>query len=423
MEAIMLITDKLSELSSMEETLSSSYRIIPETNAGRAVDRLKKLTLPTMIVLDAEISAVNLFETLGRLQSDKKLREIPVLALCSTVDHSTELEAYRYGVCDFLIKPVPPELLKRKVDFHIEAILRKKELAEKDERLKGLSDNIKSASSLEAETTYRIEYFLVGVLGDLITHKDGYTGLHCKRVALLLNLLLRQMMADGTAAIPPQDLDLILMSAQLFDMGKIGIPDQILSKTEKYTDAEFEIMKRHTVIAADSIQRFAYLVPNNSFTAYAYQMARSHHEQWCGKGYPDGLAGAQIPFLARLVAVCDTYDALMTKRSYKQELSHEQACLIIRQTAGVHFDPQVVDAFAKVHSQFYQTILAEREKENASPKPERTAKKTGKNSGMSFELWLFAVKKLAQTQDAALLIYENFPEEEKEQLKKEFKNS
>ncbi|MBO6146821.1 MAG: HD domain-containing protein, partial [Lachnospiraceae bacterium] len=134
----------------------------------------------------------------------------------------------------------------------------------------------------------------------------------------------------------------------------------IVQKEGKYTPAEFDVMKKHTVFAADSIERFTYLVPNSPFITYAYQMARSHHEQWCGNGYPDGLKGTEIPQLARIVSVCDVYDALVSKRTYKKEMTHEQACAVINQVSGVQFDPAVVAEFNKVSDEFREIYNQEK---------------------------------------------------------------
>ena len=137
-------------------------------------------------------------------------------------------------------------------------------------------------------------------------------------------------------------------------MGKIGVPDYVLQKQGKYTDEEFMMMKRHTVLAASAIQKYAYLLPNNKFLTYSYQMARYHHERFDGQGYPDRLPGQNIPILARILAVADVYEALTAERSYKKAISHEQAYNIITQGAGVQFDPTVVAAFQRVHEDIAQ---------------------------------------------------------------------
>jgi len=361
MHTVMVIDDSMTELVVAEKALEGSYRVMLEQNGRHALDYLKKLTkLPSLVLLDIDMPAINGFEIFSQMRSVDTLREIPVIFVSGTNDTATELEAYQLGAVDYIVKPFVSEILKRKVNLHIGIVDDKKKLAsvnstlqDYNEQLQDYNDELQAKASVATQSVQALEYFLVGMISDLITKKDGYTGIHCKRVAKYMEILLRQMMKDGTARYPVRDVEMILMCAQLFDMGKIGVPDIILEKVGKYSPEEFEIMKKHTILAADSIEKYAYLMPNSPLVSYSYQMARSHHEQWCGKGYPDGLAGENIPQLARIIAVCDVYDALVSKRTYKNAMPHEQAYSIINQAAGVQFDPQVVAAFNKVHVDFY----------------------------------------------------------------------
>ena len=363
----MVIDDSMTELVVAEKALEGSYRVMLEQNGRHALEYLKKLTrLPSMVLLDIDMPVINGFEIFSQMRADDALKEIPVIFVSGTNDVATELEAYQLGAVDSMVKPFVAEILKRKVNLHIGIMEDKKKLSsinttleDYNEQLQDYNDELQSKASQATQNVQQLEYFIVGLISDLITKKDGYTGLHCKRVAKYMEIILRQMMRDGIARYPIKDIELILMSAQLFDMGKIGVPDGILEKVGKYTPEEFEIMKKHTVMAADSIEKNAYLLPNSPFISYTYQMARSHHEQWCGRGYPDGLAGTNIPQLARIIAICDVYDALVSKRSYKNAMPHEQAYSIINQAAGVQFDPQVVAAFNKVHADIYDASQME----------------------------------------------------------------
>ncbi|MBQ7463412.1 MAG: response regulator [Lachnospiraceae bacterium] len=361
MHSVMVIDDSMTELVVAEKALEGSYRVMLEQNGKHALEYLKKQArLPSLVLLDIDMPTINGFEIFSQMKTIEKLREIPVIFVSGANDTATELEAYQLGAVDYVVKPFVPEILKRKVNLHIGILDDKRKLSsvnttlqDYNEQLQDYNDELQTRASDATQNVHQLEYFIVGILGDLITKKDGYTGIHCKRVSKFMEILLRQMMKDGTARYPIKDMEMIIMSAQLFDMGKIGIPDALLEKVGKYTPEEFEAMKKHTVLAADSIEKFAYLLPNNSFITYTYQMARSHHEQWCGRGYPDGLVGTNIPQLARLIAVCDVYDALVSQRTYKKAMPHEQAYSIINQGAGIQFDPQVVAAFNKVHSDFY----------------------------------------------------------------------
>lgn len=179
--------------------------------------------------------------------------------------------------------------------------------------------------------------------------------MHCLRVSKYMGILLKEMLLSGiNFGISADDYEMIILCSQLHDMGKIGVPDSVLQKEGKYTDEEFVQMKNHTLLAANAIQKYAYLLPNSKFLNYTYQMARSHHEQYSGAGYPDGLQGNNIPILARILSVADVYDALVSERTYKKAFTHEQAYNIMTQGSGLQFDPQVVAAFQRVHMEFFE---------------------------------------------------------------------
>ena len=157
-----------------------------------------------------------------------------------------------------------------------------------------------------------------------------------------------------------ETIDLLYKSAPLHDIGKVGIPDSILRKPGKLTDDEFEEMKRHTFYGRNAIQsaerKFGKGV-NNRFLQFGKEMAYTHHEKWDGSGYPEGLNGEDISFLGRIMAIADVYDALISKRPYKPPFTHEEAVSFIARGKGTHFDPEVVEAFLKVHEKFRKIAL------------------------------------------------------------------
>lgn len=361
MHSVMVIDDSMTELIMVQKALEGEYRVITEQGGKAALEYLAKAkVMPSIILLDIDMPALNGFEVFSQLVADEKFKEIPVIFVTGNQDVSTELEAYSLGAVDFVRKPYVAEILQKKISLHVSIIDNKKKLQgrnislqEFNEQLQDYNDQLQEEGQAQKVQIQRLEYFIIGMVTDLITKKDGYSGVHCKRVSKYMEILLRTMTELKMIRIPQEDFELILMASQLHDMGKIGVPDAILAKVGKYTQEEFDVMRNHTVYAADSIQKFAYLLPNNNFLSYTYQMARSHHEQWCGKGYPDGLAGAAIPQLARILAVGDVYDALVSERSYKKAFSHEQACQIINQGSGVQFDPQVIQAFNRCQNEFF----------------------------------------------------------------------
>ncbi|MCR5108198.1 MAG: HD domain-containing protein [Lachnospiraceae bacterium] len=349
MHTIMIVDSNDTELVAMQRAFEQTCSVITMNNAKGALGRLSKSTvLPDLMIIDLEIVGISAFELIGRIKGNDKMKDICVVIISGDKDTSTELEAFRLGAADFIHKPVNITLLKKRVELQLEVLGYKKQV---QSHVNQLQQNV----NFHAQNSLRLEYFLIGMITDLISVKDGFTGMHSIAVSKYMGIILKDMMMSGiNYGIAPEDYELILLSAQLHDMGKIGVPDNVLRKEGKYTDEEFTQMKNHTVYASNAIERYAYLLPNNKFIVYTYQMARYHHERYDGNGYPDGLSGQNIPFLARVLAVADVYDALISKRSYKQPITHEQAYNIISQGAGIQFDPQVVSAFQRAQADIYE---------------------------------------------------------------------
>ncbi len=363
MHSVMVVDDSTTDQTMVKKALEQNYRLVQMDSGASALDFLDTAkVMPSLIILDMEMPGMNGFEFFSMIKADDRTKEIPVIFVTADPDVATEIEAYSLGAVDFIRKPYVAEILQRKVDLHISILIDKRKLRGRNATLQEFNESIQEFNvQLQEEVNatkdhvHRLEYFVIGIVTDLISKKDGHTGIHTKRVGKYLEIMLRRMQEMKLVRIGPDDMENILMASQLHDMGKIGVPDSILTKEGKYTDEEFSVMRSHTIYAADSIQKYAYLLPNSNFLSYAYQMARSHHEQWCGNGYPDRLVGPAIPQLARVLAVCDVYDALVSDRSYKKPYTHEQACQIINQGSGVQFDPQIVQVFNTCQTEFFTT--------------------------------------------------------------------
>ena len=349
MYSIMIVDDNETELVIAQKALEKEYQIIPMNNSKQALARLAKATImPDIMILDIAMPGINGFEMIMRMKTSEKMKDIPVVFLSGDKENATELEAYRLGAVDFIRKPVVAQLLKKRIELQADLLEYKKSM-------NAYNTQLQQNVNVQAQNAYRLQYFIIGIITDLITEKDGYTGIHSVSVSRYMGILLKEMLMSGlNYGISMDDYELILLSSQLHDMGKIGVPDSVLRKNGKYTDEEFMQMKNHTVFAANAIQKYAYLLPNSKFLNYTFQMARYHHERFDGQGYPDRLQGQNIPILARILSVADVYDALVSERSYRQAMSHEQAYNIITQGAGVQFDPQVVAAFQRVHMDIYE---------------------------------------------------------------------
>lgn len=349
MYSIMIVDDNETELVIAQKALEKEYQIIPMNNSKQALARLAKATImPDIMILDIAMPGISGFDMIMRMKTSEKMKNIPVVFLSGDKENATELEAYRLGAVDFIRKPVVAQLLKKRIELQADLLEYKKSM-------NAYNTQLQQNVNVQAQNAYRLQYFIIGIITDLITEKDGYTGIHSVSVSKYMGILLKEMLMSGlNYGISMDDYELILLSSQLHDMGKIGVPDSVLQKRGKYTDDEFLKMKNHTVFASNAIQKYAYLLPNSKFLNYTFQMARYHHERFDGQGYPDRLQGQNIPILARILSVADVYDALVSERSYRQAMSHEQAYNIITQGAGVQFDPQVVAAFQRVHMDIYE---------------------------------------------------------------------
>jgi len=344
MYTIMIVDDNESELVTIQKALEKQYGVVVINNSKAALSRLAKATtMPDIIIIDIAVRGISGFDMMTRLKANEKTKQIPVIFLSGDKDNSTEIEAYKLGAVDFIRKPVVAELLRKRLEIQIDILDYKKNMGNFNVQLQ---QNV----AYQARNAMNLEYFIIGIITDLVAEKDPYTGMHSVCVSKYMEILLKEMLMSGVNyGIDPNDFELILLSSRLHDMGKIGVPDSVLSKIGKYTEEEFSKMKSHTTMAAGAIEKYAYLLPNNKFLYYTYTMAKYHHERFDGNGYPERLMGNNIPILARILAVADVYDGLVSERSYKAARSHEDAYNIITQGAGVQFDPQVVAAFQRVH--------------------------------------------------------------------------
>lgn len=191
---------------------------------------------------------------------------------------------------------------------------------------------------------------IIGSMAILAESRDGGTGAHIERTKAYVRLLLE---ASGAATLyPPEHVDLVWQSAALHDVGKVGVPDAILLKPGRLTKEEFDVIKQHPLIGARILERVEAILGKASFIPYAREIVEYHHERWDGTGYPHGLEGEAIPFSARLMAVADVYDALVTERPYHEPMAHDEALSVIVGGAGSHFDPAVVALFLSCADRF-----------------------------------------------------------------------
>jgi putative two-component system response regulator len=350
---VLVVDDTPDNLSLMSDLLRSDYKVKLAPSGERALQILEGESKPDLILLDIMMPDMDGYEVLRRLQFSPDTEDIPVIfltALNAAEDESIGLEL---GAVDYISKPINPAIVLARVRNHLQ--------------LKRARDYLRRHNNfLEQEVAQRtralteLQDATIRAMASLAETRDNETGNHIRRTQHYVEALARKLQNHPRFADELTDaaIETIFKSAPLHDIGKVGIPDRILLKPGKLTPEEFEIMKTHTTLGRDAIvaaETDALL--ENPFFRYAKEITYSHQEKWDGSGYPLGLAGNDIPLSARLMAVADVYDALISERVYKAAFSHEMAVKIIEEGRGSHFDPDMVDAFLTMSEEFRSIAL------------------------------------------------------------------
>jgi putative two-component system response regulator len=300
------------------------------------------------VLLDIMMPEMDGYEVCRRLKHDPTTRDIPVIFLTAKSEVEDERKGFELGAVDYITKPISPPLLLARVSTHLK-------LKEASDFLREQNEILEQRVQERTRQLAAVQDATITAMGSLAETRDNETGNHIRRTQSYVRELARALKDHPRfeAELGPETIELLYKSAPLHDIGKIGIPDAILLKPGKLTGDEFEIMKRHTTYGRDAILAAeALLDVPESFLRLAREIAYSHQEKWDGSGYPEGLRGDDIPVSARLMAVADVYDALISRRVYKRAFEHEEAVAIIEAGRGSHFDPDVVDAFSELSGSF-----------------------------------------------------------------------
>ena len=314
-------------------------RVLLAEDGQAALDSLAAQP-PDLILLDVMMPGMDGLEVLRRLKGSDETYPIPVVMVTAMQELDTRVEALELGADDFLAKPIVAVELKARV----RSLLRSKALHDQ---------MIRHQEGLEAEVARRtvklrsVVLDTVQRLSQAGEFRDELTGNHVARMAAYSAAVARALL------LPEATVDAILLAAPLHDVGKIGIPDHILLKPGPLDPGEWAIMKTHTTMGAQILGG-----SEGSVLKLAEVIALTHHERWDGKGYPRGLAGRAIPLVGRIIAIADVFDALTTRRSYKDPFPVEMSLDIIRQDSGSHFDPRVVEAFLAIQEEIMSIKFA-----------------------------------------------------------------
>jgi len=350
---VLVVDDTPDNLTLMGSLLRDHYHVKVANNGERALKIAQSDTPPDLILLDIMMPGLDGHEVCRQLKGRAATRDIPVIFLTARSNPDDERAGLALGAVDYITKPISPPILLARVHTHL--------------ALKATADFLRDKSAyLEREVALRtlevqaIQDVTIMAMTSLAETRDNETGNHIRRTQLYVKALAEQLRSHARFEYVLNDrmIELLYKSAPLHDIGKIGIPDSILLKPAKLTVDEFEVMKTHTTLGRNAIQEAERrLGMRVAFLSMAKEIAYSHQEKWDGSGYPEGLAGEDIPVSARLMALADVYDALISKRVYKPAFTHEQACGIIVKGRGSHFDPDMVDAFVEISNDFRDIAL------------------------------------------------------------------
>ena len=350
MQTILAIDDTPANLSLINGLLKDTYKVKVANNGERGLALATGEAPPDLILLDIMMPGIDGWEVCERLQSDMRTENVPIIFLTSKVDADDERRGLELGAVDYITKPINPPVLLARVKTHL--------------ALKASADFLRDQNAfLEREVSKRtrqvrdIQEITVMALAALAETRDNDTGNHIRRTQRYVKVLAEGLQKHPRFAAVVTDtyIEELFRSAPLHDIGKVGIIDEILLKPGKLSDAEFEIMRTHTALGRQAIEiAERELGTGIDFLQLIKDISYSHHERWDGTGYPQGLAGDAIPVGARLMAVADVYDALISARVYKPAMSHEEAVKIILAERGTHFDPDVVDAFSLMQGEFLE---------------------------------------------------------------------
>ena len=347
---VLVVDDTPDNLSLMSGLLKDLYRVKVANNGEKAIKIVQSGSPPDLILLDIMMPGLSGYEVCAVLKDNPATRDIPIIFLTAMTGTDDEKKGLALGAVDFITKPVNPPIVMARVATQLQ--------------VKAAADFLKDQNVyLETEVAKRtkelaaIQDVTILAMASLAETRDNDTGNHIRRTQYYLELLanflknhdrFRFFLTDHT-------INMLFKSAPLHDIGKVGIPDRILLKPGRFEPHEFEIMKTHCKLGRDAIQHAEdQLGLEVEFLKFAMEIAYGHQEKWDGSGYPEGLAGDTIPISARLMAVADVYDALISRRVYKEGMPHAKAVGIIAEGRGTHFDPDIVDAFMALQEQFQE---------------------------------------------------------------------
>ena len=367
---ILVVDDVPANLKYAQQLLSSRYKLTLASSGAQALKFLKR-NVPDLILLDINMPEMDGCEVIAELKKETATAMIPIIILTSEVDTAMELKCLELGAVDFIRKPFITEIMLSRIETQLE--------------LSAYRDKLEYMVNEKTAVIERLQDVMSTCFAELVESRDGTTGGHIQNTTRYFAVFLEELAKhdEYKDILTPEHMKNLVRAAPLHDIGKIGINDAVLRKESVLSEEEFDYMKTHTCIGGDTFQHIFNSVEgtqhHSQMGAYAFDrifnamnvdegddtlflhiardMAMYHHERWNGTGYPTGKKGEEIPLCARILSIVDVYDALTSKRSYKEAFTHEKAMQIIIEDREIFFDPKLTDIFVSISDKIKQCLL------------------------------------------------------------------
>ena len=347
---ILIVDDAPDCITLLSDLLKEEYQTKIATNGANALKVASRRPSPSLILMDVSMPHMDGYDVCAKLKSNPLTADIPVIFLSGRTQLEEQARGFAAGAVDYIAKPISPPIVLARINTHLALARAQRVLLMRNMKLENLVDQ-------RTRQLMRTQDATILAMASLIEARTGGSGDHLRRIQKYVNLLARALQNHPRFRHELADdrIELLVKSAPLHDLGKIAVADRILMKDSPLAPEERAEMRTCLARGGDAIRAIEdYLGESDDFLRFAREMAYSHREHWDGSGYPEGLAGDEIPVSARLMAVADVYNALVSTRPHRPAFSHEEAVAIMREGRASHFDPDVLNAFLRIHEQFHE---------------------------------------------------------------------
>ena len=347
MKKILIVDDKDLNVRQLTKLLEDEGYLVAVEKNPIQVRASMMVQKPDLIILDINMQGFNGIDLCERIVKDNLIPNIPIIFVSEMSDEKTVVKSFLAGAVDFISAPFKAYEVKARVKTHIKMYGLQNQLAEKNNQLEDIVE-------VQNKTINDMQMATIFSLAKLAQSRDDETGNHLERVQKYCYSLAKQLAVTEKYkdVIDEKFIKNIVYASPLHDIGKVGIPDAILLKPGRFTPEEFEEMKKHTTLGAETLEEVYKKFPSNEFLKMGIDIAKYHHERWDGKGYPEGLSGEDIPLSARIMAIADVYDALSSKRVYKDAFNHKKCLEILHEGRGTQFEAELIDAVLDIQEDF-----------------------------------------------------------------------